>query len=809
MLKQRSLQKRLLVIFSALGVVLVCVSLLLSVLFGRSFKKDISERNLRLASSIAGQVEASLNHHGVELWQLSHDIMWDQLDKASTQKLMDRTLNYHPLIEKIYLLDSIGRVVHVTPENKQLIGLDMSSQPYFIERIRDGSQIQWHNSYLSSDIGGQTVVMCVGHNDGALVAHINLSAFGEMVKSEYPISEGIIAILDGNGKAIGSPDQNMDTASVNFFDLPSVRKAFGGIEGSYEERIAGVKGLSSAYLIQEMGWVVLIFQPETGAYGAVNKLLRATIVVLLLALLAAMIISFGLLRRIMKPIGNLIAQTKNLATGGYNVLVKTNYAEFEELAESFNHMARSIEAREDDLKSSESRYRELFDNNPLPVMIFDAETLGILDVSKATVEDYGYTRDEFMGMSVLDIRPAEDISALKSSLSSRPQGRDKAGVFRHRKKDGSVFYVDVTSHEIVFLGKKAILAICKDVTSQVLVEEALRESQEKLRATLESIGDAIIIIDPELNVTWANRFANKNVGYFVDQKCYFAAHGTGEPCADCPAIKSLKDERAYHSEKRIKGPDGLTKIYFVNTAPMYDKWGNVTGVVKSLKDITEMKRSEDLLLQSLAEKEVLLKEVYHRVKNNLQAISGLIDMQSHFTTDLWTKKVLQDSQNRILSMSLIHEKLYEREDLNRVDFGDYINSLVNHLTRIYRAEEKGIEIEVSHEKILLNADTALPCGLIITELVSNSFKHAFPENGERRIKVLLTRKGKDQFVITIEDNGTGMENDLENLRNNSLGINLVESYVEFLSGTLEVPEEDGTQFRITFSEYEECPIAEL
>jgi PAS domain S-box-containing protein len=798
-----------LVIFAALGVVLVCVSLLLSVLFGRSFKKDIYERNLRLASSIAGQVEASLNHNGVELWQLSHDILWDQLDDVAAQKLMDRTLNYHPLIEKIYLLDSIGRVVHVSPENKQLIGLDMSSQPYFIERIRDGSQIQWHDSYLSSDLGGQTVAMCVGHKEGTLVAHINLIAFREMVKSEYPISEGFISILDGNGKAIGSPDQNMDTASVDFFDLPSVRKAFGGIEGSYEERIGGVKGLSSAYLIQEMGWVVLIFQPETGAFGAVNKLLRSTIVVLLSALLAAMIISFGLLRRIMKPIENLIAQTRNLATGGYNVLVKTNYAEFEELAESFNHMARSIEAREDDLKCSESRYRELFDKNPLPVMIFNADDLNILDVSRAAVEDYGYTREEFMGMSVLDIRPEEDVSTLKNVISNRLPGRDKAGVFRHRKKDGTVFYVDVTSHEIVFLGKKAIMAICKDVTSQILVEETLKESQEKLRATLESIGDAIIILDPELNVTWTNSVANKNIGYFVDQKCFFAAHGTNEPCTDCPAIRSLKDERTYNNEEQIKGPDGLTKIYLVNTAPMYDNWGNVTGVVKSLKDITEMKRSEELLLESLAEKEILLKEVHHRVKNNLQAISGLIDMQSHFTTDLWTKKVLQDSQNRILSMSLIHEKLHSREDLNRVDFGDYVHSLVKHLARIYRAEENGIEVEVSHEKILLNAETALPCGLIITELVSNSFNHAFPENGGRTIKIHLKHKGSDQFVITIGDNGTGMENDLENLRNNSLGSKLVESYIEFLSGTFEVPEEDRTHFRITFSEYEECPIAEL
>lgn len=809
MLRRPSLQKRLLVIFSALGVVLVGLSMFLSAIFGQSFKQDISERNLRLAASIAGQIELSLDHHSNELLQLSLEVTRKGATNTLVHGIMQRILDYHPLITTMCLLDKEGSVLTVVPDNPEIRGLNMSRQPYYQPAAAVPGRIYWSSSYVSSGMDRKTITISIAFTEVMLVAHLDLDVLSEIVRSKNPVTEGFITLIDAGGNSITDTVQEMGTGHVNYMEFASIKKAFDGNDGSYEEQIGGVSGLSSTYLIREMGWVVLVFQPKIGTYGLVDRLIYITSMILIMALVGALLISLGLLKKIMNPVRNMVRQTRSVAAGGYNVSVMVEYAEFEELGESFNLMARSIEAREDDIKRSEIRYKELFENNPLPVIIFDADDLNILDVSQAAAEDYGYTRNEFLGMSVLDIRPVEDISTLKSSLSNRPSGRDKAGVFRHLKKDGTVFYVEVTSHEIIFLGKKAILAICRDVTSQVLIEEALRESQEKLRATLESIGDAIIIIDPELNVTWANRFARNNIGYFVDVKCHFAVHGTSEPCADCAALRSLKDEKTYHTEERVMDPDGLTRTYYVSTAPMYDNLGNVTGVVKSLKDITETKRSESLLLQSLAEKEILLKEIHHRVKNNLQAISGIIDMQSNYTSELWTKKILQDSQNRILSMALIHEKLYEMGELNRIDFGDYISSLVKHLASIYDVKNKGIEFDVSYDRVLLNVDTALPCGLMISELVSNSFKHAFPNNEMGKINLELRKKGVDQFVIAIGDNGIGMGDDFEITTNNSLGFNLVRSYVELLAGTLEVSVKDGLQLRITFREYQECPITEL
>lgn len=809
MLRRRSLQKSLLLVFLTLGLILVCLSILLSLSFSRSFKKDISERNLRLAVSIAGQVEMILDHQVAELWLLLGDIARRGIRDPSTQEMMVRVFDYHPLIARIYLLDREGLVLRIAPDIPYLLGLDMSRQPFFEGPEKERGRIYWSDSYVSSDMGQKTITFSIAYKDGTLAAHLDLNALSEIARSDSPHKKGFTIILDRQGIPITGSGQNTGLDDVSFIDLTSVKHALKGEEGSYEERIGDVKGLSSVYNILETGWVVLIFEPKIGTFGVVDRLLYVALIVLLIALMTAMLISFGLLKKILNTIRVMVGQTRKVASGEYNVSVRAEYTEFAELADSFNIMARSIEAREDDLKRSESRYRELFDKNPLPVMIYDADDLNIMDVSQAAIEEYGFTRDEFMGMSVLDIRPVEDISALKMSVNNRPSGRDKAEILRHRKKDGTVFYVDITSHEIIFLGKKSILAICRNVTSQVLTEEALRESQERLRATLESINDAIIIIDPELNVTWANRSASNSIGYLVGQKCYSSASGASEPCTDCPAIRSLKEEKSYHTVEEMTGPDGLTRTFFVNTAPMYDKWGSVVGVVKSLKDISEMKRSEKLLRESLAEKEILLKEVHHQVKNNLQAISGLISMQSNFSSDLWTKKVLQDSQNRILSIALIYERLYLRDDLKRIDFGEYVHCLVNQLARIFRAEEKGIEFDVLYDEMSLNVETAVPCGLIITELVSNSLKHAFPDNGGGRIKLQLKRKGIDQFVIAMDDNGIGIGDEFEISTNNSLGLNLVRSYVEFLSGTIEVSLKDGAHFKITFTEYEECPIAEL
>ena len=149
------------------------------------------------------------------------------------------------------------------------------------------------------------------------------------------------------------------------------------------------------------------------------------------------------------------------------------------------------------------------------------------------------------------------------------------------------------------------------------------------------------------------------------------------------------------------------------------------------------------------------------------------------------------------------------QPLERIDFGDYVSSVAGHLASIYRIRENGIVLEMSHDKVFLNVDTAIPCGLIVTELISNSFKHAFPDGAGGRVEIDVARSEDKQFIITIRDNGVGMNAPSASSGDGSLGLKLVQSYVDFLSGDMQIEHDDGVCYRIVFKEYEECSPDQL
>jgi PAS domain S-box-containing protein len=795
-------------LFAITAGVLVSASIILSVMFARTFRTDISDRNLNLAQAIGHQIETTFDLLSIEMWHMSRSIAAMDERDPSVLESMQRTLEYLPLLTNLHLLDLDGHIIRTVPDNPDLLGLDMSRQPFFDPNQEVGG-IVFSDSFISLETGAPMVTMTARTNRSVVAAFVDLDSLSDVVSTHYDPDQGFIALTDRKGIVIAHSDPTQPRMTINISNLSSVRAALLGEKGSFEEKLNTVKGLSSFFPIMEGTWAVIVFQPYTGAFGLVDRLQSLTIFTLLGALAASMLLSLAVIRRLLSPIKDMIAQTRRVSEGEYNVSIQPRYREFEELAGSFDTMAEAIENRETELKANEERYRTLFRDNPLPVFIFETDTMNILDVNEAAMEDYGYSYEEFIKMTVLEIRPPEDIEAATSRIRTVTSGRDKIGIWRHRSKDGEIFYVDITSHVLEYMGRKATMAICKNVTSQVEAEEALRDNQERLRATLESIGDAIAIIDREMTITWSNRQAVKVFGLKEGDKCHEAFHGTNTGCDGCSMLQTFEEGRVQQLEEQLLVAEGGQRTFLVATAPMYDPWGNVTRVVKSFKDIHNLKESERLAHKSLAEKEALLKEVHHRVKNNLQAVSGLLDLQAEFSPDLWTRKILKDSQNRILSMALIHEKLYRMEDLQKVDFGNYMEILVNHIQSAYGLEEKEIEVNVKCEEISFNADTALPVGLIVTELVSNSFKHAFENRASGTLDLSLVRNGAEKFTLICHDDGIGIPNDSIIENSQSLGINLVRSYVAGLGGEIEMEEVAGTRYVITFSEYEECRVEDL
>jgi len=217
-------------------------------------------------------------------------------------------------------------------------------------------------------------------------------------------------------------------------------------------------------------------------------------------------------------------------------------------------------------------------------------------------------------------------------------------------------------------------------------------------------------------------------------------------------------------------------------------------------EITERKRAEEKINISLQEKVVLLREIHHRVKNNLQVISSLLNLQSGYIEDKKSLEIFRESQTRVRSMALIHEKLYQSKDLNKIEFSEYIESLIKDLFKSYNIESSRITLKSKMEGIYFEIDTAILCGLIINELVSNSLKHAFPENRKGEIYIELNQNSvNNKYTLIIKDNGIGFPSNVDFRKTESLGLQLVTTLSEQLGGTIELNKNGFTEFKIEFS----------
>ena len=214
-------------------------------------------------------------------------------------------------------------------------------------------------------------------------------------------------------------------------------------------------------------------------------------------------------------------------------------------------------------------------------------------------------------------------------------------------------------------------------------------------------------------------------------------------------------------------------------------------------DITRQKENEDFIQRSLDEKQILLREVHHRVKNNLQVIQSLLRMQGRESQSATLEPLLRESQNRIRSIALIHEQLYKQEDVSEIDFADYLKLLLRQVLRTFELGSKRISSQVEFKNIYLSLTKAIPCALIINELVTNSIKYAFQNMDGGTIRI-NAETFEDDLVLTIEDNGCGFHEDLNLDVVETLGLKIVRTLTRQIGGQLEISCEQGAQFKLTF-----------
>lgn len=256
----------------------------------------------------------------------------------------------------------------------------------------------------------------------------------------------------------------------------------------------------------------------------------------------------------------------------------------------------------------------------------------------------------------------------------------------------------------------------------------------------------------------------------------------------------------YHSSPEKNNCELLIdgKWFNIQKTPLYYHEKAIYGYLLIITDINKHKLIEEELKKSLQEKNVLLQEIHHRVKNNMQIISSLLNLQSVYVDDQDTLNNLKESQERIKAMALVHEKLYQSDNIVKINFADYINSLVNELFNSYRVNKSLIKLNININDIFLDIDTAIPCGLIINEIISNIFKHAFIEGEEGTIYIKFFKKN-NKYMLIIRDNGKGISPDINFNNTETLGLQLVNALVDQLKGIVKINRTNGTEFIIEFS----------
>ena len=353
-----------------------------------------------------------------------------------------------------------------------------------------------------------------------------------------------------------------------------------------------------------------------------------------------------------------------------------------------------------------------------------------------------------------------------------------------------------------------------EVDERKRAEEELRKSEEKYRAVADFTYDWETWLGPDGRFIYVSPSCGRISGYAAEEYINDPAlitkivHPDDRETVGRHLEEVLAGGIPFHKlDYRIINRNGGECWIEHYCQSVYGKDGNWLGQRASNRDITERKLAEERVNAALAEKEVLLKEVHHRVKNNLQIISTLLDLQADNIRDENLLNALKVSQDRIKAMSLIHERLYQSSDLVRIDFWEYIESLVGHLLSSYVDDPRRIVMKVDVGDFQMGIDRAIPCGLIINELVSNAMKHAFPNGRNGEIAIRLHADERGWITLTVADDGIGLPHGLVISKTETLGLQLVSMLAKQLRGQIEISCDRGTLWVISFSKLDNSKSA--
>ena len=459
---------------------------------------------------------------------------------------------------------------------------------------------------------------------------------------------------------------------------------------------------------------------------------------------------------------------------------------------------------EKELRQAQKYARSLIDSSLDMIVATDID-YNINEFNTAAQSTFGYSREEVIGKHI-SILFSDDQETEKVLERITGQG-SLANEIINKKKDGS-FFISFLSASVLRNEYGEIvgaMGVSRDITSIKKAEEELRLSEERHRAIYDQAYIGIARIAKMGRFLLVNERLCDMLDYSADELYKKTFYELGVPeevensLSDWDQLLSGKIKNFSREQTYVRRNGELLSAN-VTVSLVRDANDNPNYFVAVFEDITERKEYERQLEESITEKEVLLKEVHHRVKNNMQVISSILNLQSSYISDESALGILRESQDRIKSMSFVHESLYQSKTLSEVNFAEYIQNIARNLYHSYGRPQGGIDLDFNLEEIYLNLDTSIPCGLIINEVVSNSLKYAFEGRDKGVIRIELGKLSDGRLKLIVSDDGIGLPADFDIENAESLGLQLVTTLVTQITGELEIDVSSGTKFNIVFKE---------
>ena len=451
------------------------------------------------------------------------------------------------------------------------------------------------------------------------------------------------------------------------------------------------------------------------------------------------------------------------------------------------------------LRESENKYRSLYNSINDMIMLHgindDGTLTNFIEVNDETANKLGYSKEELLKLTPDRIRIPPDLNYSKRKKNELLENHSILFETILKCKDGYTFPVEIHSRIVYFDDKKLVLAIARDISDRKEAEFQIRAKEEFSTALFEYNPVETIVVDKQGKIVRYNnsielhRSRVPKIGDIM-YKDFASKHKIDmfDEMMSCIQNNKMKviPDTVYREGKAGE------KHLHITIAPFPE------GAIITSRDITRQVDAEEQLKREVEQKELLIKEINHRVKNNFSLVSSLLAIQQQNIEDEKVRDIFEEAQNRIQSIALVHKQLYSSENLADIDFSTYIKTLIRQLMGGFNHQSGNISVDVDIKDVKLDIAKAIPCGLIVNELITNAFKHGFKKDINGTITVKMDKKGKAEIELIVANDGVPFPDNVDFRNTQTLGLQLVTSLVQQIDGTIQLEKANGTKFTISF-----------